>query len=109
MQDREGGGMPPSRVGILDQAVRVFERAATEVALAIERLSRDEAGGAARTVEAVRELQAALAVLMDERVKIDRLRSEVAGVVGARALDLDAARDEIGRRLARLRGTGGGD
>ena len=109
MRDRQGGRVPPTQADILEQALRVFERAAEEVAQAIDRLRRNHAEGPQRTVQAVRELQAALAVLMDERVKVDRLRSEVAGVVGERALDLDAARDEIGRRLARLRDAGGGD
>lgn len=108
MRDREGGPAPPTQAEILEQALRVFERAAEEVALAIGRLRANHADGPQRTVQAVRELQAALMVLMDERVKVDRLRSEVAGVVGERALDLDAARDEIGRRLARLRDAGGG-
>lgn len=111
MQDQEKGGTPPDRAGVLDQALAVFDRAAVELGEALDRLRMEGAGaeGSGRALKAVRELQMALAVCLDERVKGDRLRNEVAGVVGERALDLDAARVEIGRRLARLRDAGGGD
>jgi hypothetical protein len=94
---------------LLDHALQVFDAAAADVAAALEAMRGQGAEGSGRTLLAVRDLQAALAVLMDERVKVDRLRNQVAGVVGERALDLDAARAEIGRRLARLRDAGGGD
>ncbi len=111
MQDQGGGGPPPSGAGVLERALAVFDRAAVELGEALVRLREDGAvgEGSARALRAVRELQAALAVCLDERVKGDRLRNEVAGVVGERSLDLDAARVEIGRRLARLRDAGSGD
>lgn len=46
--------------------------------------------------------------LAAERGKVDKLRKDIAGAVGGGALDLDAARDEIGRRLACLRRAGTG-
>ena len=111
MQDHAGGDTPPTGAGVLERALAIFDHAATELGQALERLRDDGAmeEGSARALRAVRALQAALAVCLEERVKGDRLRNEVAGVVGARALDLDAARVEIGRRLARLRDAGGGD
>jgi hypothetical protein len=112
MQQASGGDAPLTEPQVLTHALRVFDAAAADVAAALVALrdsGADGADGSGRTLQAVRDLQAALAVLMDERVKIDRLRNQVAGVVGGRTLDLDAARDEIGRRLARLRDTGGGD
>lgn len=109
MQHASGGGAPLTGAELLDHALRVFDAAAADVAAALAGLQRSGGEGSHRTLQAVRDLQAALAVLMDERVKIDRLRNQVAGVVGGRPLDLDAARDEIGRRLARLRDAGGGD
>lgn len=65
-----------------------------------------EVTGAAR---AVRDLRDAYKMIMEERTRVDKLRSQVAGVADGTALDFDAARDEIGRRLACLRdaGTGG--
>jgi hypothetical protein len=47
-------------------------------------------------------------MVMDERARVEKLRKQIAGVVGDHALDFDAARTEIGRRLACLRDAGGG-
>ncbi|WP_299358130.1 permease [uncultured Paracoccus sp.] len=55
-----------------------------------------------------RDLRAAAHLVLEERNKLDKLRKEIAGDVGGGALDLAAARDEIGRRLACLRRAGGG-
>ncbi|PLL13142.1 hypothetical protein C0V75_06930 [Tabrizicola sp. TH137] len=92
----------------LDHALEVLDRAARDLAVALAGVMTDQGEGADRARRAVGELQMALAVVLDERVRVDRFRNEVAGVVGGRALDLDAARVEIGRRLARLRDAGGG-
>ncbi|WJS86206.1 permease [Paracoccus sp. TOH] len=56
----------------------------------------------------VRALRDATQMVLEERNKVDKLRKDAAGQVGAGALDLVAARDEIGRRLACLRRAGGG-
>lgn len=60
---------------------------------------------AMQTAKVVRE---AVGLLMAERNRVDKLRKDIAGGVGGGSLDLDAARDEIGRRLACLRRAGGG-
>lgn len=59
-------------------------------------------------VKLVRDLRAATQLLLEERNKVDKLRKEMAGRVGAGELDLAAARHEIGRRLACLRRARGG-
>ncbi|MFT4151350.1 MAG: hypothetical protein QM656_14215 [Paracoccaceae bacterium] len=84
---------------------------------------REAAEGIAATVQAVRggdlpqvreaeahvkALRSALQLFIEERNRVEKLRKQSAGAVGAGGLDLDAARDEIGRRLARLREGGGG-
>ena len=56
----------------------------------------------------VRDLRAAAQLVLEERSKVDKLRKDAAGTVGTGVLDLAAARDEIGRRLACLRRAGGG-
>ena len=59
---------------------------------------------AMQTAKVVRE---AVGLLMVERNRVDKLRKDIAGGVGGGSPDLDAARDEIGRRLACLRRAGG--
>ena len=59
---------------------------------------------AMQTAKVVRE---AVGLLMAERNRVDKLRKDIAGGVGGGSLDLDQARDEIGRRLACLRRAGG--
>jgi hypothetical protein len=58
---------------------------------------------------AIRDLRATALLVLEERGKVDKLRKQIAGHVGVGgSLDLDAARAEIGRRLACLRDAGGG-
>ncbi|SEN35055.1 hypothetical protein SAMN04488103_104261 [Gemmobacter aquatilis] len=81
---------------------------AQELAAATERLRQGdlEVRGA---MQAVKDLRAAFQLVMDERTRVDKLRKQVAGVAGGPGeLDFAAARDEIGRRLARLRDAGCG-
>lgn len=65
-------------------------------------------GQAKAAMLAVRDFKQAFFALMEERNRVEKLRKQVTGAVGAGGLDLDAARDEIGRRLACLRDAGGG-
>jgi hypothetical protein len=58
------------------------------------------------TFQAARDLRSALQVAVEEKIKIERIRKQEAGIVNAYAIDLAAARDEIGKRLARQRGEG---
>jgi hypothetical protein len=60
------------------------------------------------SAQGARDLRSALEMVMGERARVDRFRRQADAAVGGGALDLDAARDEIGRRLARLRAAGGG-
>ncbi|MBU3031286.1 permease [Paracoccus marinaquae] len=59
-------------------------------------------------VQVAKGVREAVHLMMTERNKVDRLRKDIAGGVGGGSLDLDAARDEIGRRLACLRRAAGG-
>lgn len=52
---------------------------------------------------AVRDLKAAVHLAIFEGDRVEKLRKTVATGVGTGQLDLNAARDEIGRRLACLR------
>jgi len=75
-----------------------------------EALEANEARAKA-ALQAVRDFRMAYQIAMDERTRVDKLRRQVAGQAGlgvGSGVDLDAARDEIGRRLARLRDAGSG-
>ncbi|QBX34398.1 permease [Paracoccus liaowanqingii] len=61
-----------------------------------------------KAIDTAKTVREAVQLLMAERIKVDKLRKDVAGGVGGGCLDLDAARDEIGRRLACLRRASGG-
>ncbi|TJZ94040.1 permease [Paracoccus gahaiensis] len=61
-----------------------------------------------KAIETAKTVREAVQLLMAERIKVDKLRKDIAGGVGGGSLDLDAARDEIGRRLACLRRASGG-
>ena len=65
-------------------------------------------GAAKMDAQAARDLRDAFRILISARERVDKLRTQIAGIAGAHELDFDAARDEIGRRLARLRDAGRG-
>lgn len=93
---------------LLDATEEMFRDAGTELARAVRAAKSGEASDAKSALQAARDLKAAFQLVMDERTKIEKLRKETAAVIGEEILDLDAARDEIGSRLARLRNAGSG-
>ena len=94
------------------EAIDVAGEMFREVAEELHRLRIGLRGGSTDdvkdTAKLVRDLRAATQLVLEERNRVDKLRKEVAGDVGAGRLDLAAARDEIGRRLACLRRASGG-
>ena len=117
----EPGGAPPEGPFVAGgnewalgagEAIDVAGEMFREVAEELHRLRIGLRGGSTEdvkdTARLVRDLRAATQLVLEERNRVDKLRKEVAGDVGAGRLDLAAARDEIGRRLACLRRAGGG-
>lgn len=91
---------------LLRHAGEMFERVALELGQATGRVAQGEIGATKEAVQAARELRDAFRTVMSERERVDKLRSQITGVVGTGAggpFDFDAARDEISLRLARLR------
>ena len=92
----------------IDIASEMFREVAEELHRFRMGLRRGEADELKDATRIVRDLRAATQLVLEERNRVDKLRKEVAGDVGAGRLDLAAARDEIGRRLSCLRRAGGG-
>jgi hypothetical protein len=86
----------------------MYRDAGLELARAVKAAKTGTPQDAKAALQAVRDLKAAFQLAMDERTKLDKIRTDTAGIIGESILDLDAARDEIGGRLARLRDAGGG-
>lgn len=87
----------------------MYRDAGLELARAVKAAKSGVPSDAKAALQAVRDLKAAFQLAMEEGTKIEKLRKETTAAIGEDILDLDAARDEIGRRLARLRRAGGSD
>ncbi|RHZ98054.1 hypothetical protein D1114_02240 [Cereibacter sphaeroides] len=97
---------PP--VDLLAETEKLYREAAEDLVRARRKLSEGRAEEVRAAVQAVKDLKAALQLVMDERARVEKLRRTAGGIVHDYALDFDAARREIGRRLARLRDAGQG-
>jgi hypothetical protein len=108
MMDRvpEGADGPDA---VLEVAENLYRDAAVELYRTITALRLGEFTEVKAAQTAIRDLRATALHVLDERNKVDKLRKQIAGQVGAGGdLDFDGARLEIGRRLACLRDAGGG-
>ncbi len=90
-----------------DECLVVAEELFKEAGLALADLTKKirrhelDAGRAAKA--ALTEVLAAYQLAMKERNRVAEDRRKGSGIAGDYAIDFDAARDEIGRRLACLR------
>lgn len=100
-----GEGTPDAVLAVTQDWLREAAEGIAQTVLAVQRGELTKAQDASAHVKALR---AALELFIDERNRVEKLRKQVAGAVGTSGLDFDAARDEIGRRLARLREAGAG-
>lgn len=104
----QGGESPVAdRVDLLQETEDLYREVAGELALAMKGVRQGDPADIKAAMQAVKDLRTAFQMVMDERTRVEKLRKQVAGVVRDYALDFDAARSEIGRRLARLRDAGG--
>jgi hypothetical protein len=95
-------------VDLLAETTDLYRLAAEDLARARRGLRAGQIDEAKAALQAVKDLKAAFQMVMDERGRVEKLRKHVAGAIQGHELDLDAARAEIGRRLACLRDAGGG-
>ena len=99
------GNKPP--VDLLAFSEGLFKDAADELSRALEAVQAGELATLRPATQLVKDLKEAFKHVMDERKRIDGVREQTTRH-GIGALDFDAARDEIGRRLACLRDAGSG-
>lgn len=100
------GDEPP--VDLLAEIEDLYRSTAEDLVRSVNAIKRGEFDEAKSATMAVRDLKTAFAMVMDERTRVEKLRKQLTGAVGTGELDLHAARDEIGRRLALLRDASGG-
>ena len=98
----------PAPVDLVAATEGLYRETAEGLWSAMEKVRAGQTDEVKAVTQAVKDLKAAFLLAMEERNKVEKLRKQVAGDVGTGALDFDAARIEIGRRLARLRDAGGG-
>jgi len=98
------GEEPP--VDLLAATQDLYQSTAEDLIRAIRAVKSGRHDEAKAAAQAVRDLKTAFQLVMEERTRVEKLRKQVAGTVGTGTLDLRAARDEIGRRLACLRDAG---
>ncbi|WP_255356552.1 hypothetical protein [Thioclava sp. SK-1] len=95
-------------VEMLELAEGMYRDVADELQLAMENLRAGDLAEAKTARAAMRDLRAAMQLVLEERTRVDKLRQDAIGAVDGRRLDFAAARSEIGRRLACLRDAGAG-
>ncbi|MBP9047296.1 MAG: hypothetical protein WAT35_09435 [Tabrizicola sp.] len=102
-------GDAPTAEELLGATETFYELTVMELQRTISAIRAGEFNEVKAAQTAIRDLRATAVQVLEERGKVDKLRKQIAGHVGAGgALDLDEARAEIGRRLACLRDAGGG-
>lgn len=84
-------------------AEALFKEAGAILGNLLLKVRQEDEAAIGRVKTAVKELSDGWKMAMAERNRVADERRKERGIVGDYALDFDAARDEIGSRLARLR------
>lgn len=88
---------------ILAVAHRRYETAITEIDKALAAIKAGQFEETSQLSKLLGDLNKASNAAFDERARVETRQRREAGIVHEYALDFDQARDEIGRRLGRLR------
>lgn len=98
----------PGSKSLISATETLYAELTEELLAVLQKLKAGEWDAKAAT-HSIREVRGALKLVLEERMKIAEFSKDAAGRDNADgALDFDAARAEIGRRLACLRDAGGG-
>lgn len=95
-------------VDLLAHSEEWLREAAQKLADTVEAIKAGDFGQEKQAIDSIKSLKQAVFMAIEEGNRVEKLRKQVAGSAGSGAFDLDAARDEIRRRLARLRDAGAG-
>ena len=95
-------------VSVLATTEGALKDAAEALSRLIDRIKAGDFHEAKAMPKVISDLNRALQTVVIGTNNAEKLCKHVTGTVGAGALDFHAARDEIGRRLARLRDAGRG-
>lgn len=108
--EQKPGGMSQFRSALKDIEIaeQLFRGCAEDLTRLQDSLRKGEVSEVKNAVRAARELRSATQLMLEERNRVERLRKKIAGDAGSCGFDLEAARNEIGRRLACLRRARGG-
>ena len=92
-------------VNMLTETLKLYQTTVEELISAVNSIKSGSLDEVKTALVAVKDLRQALTWAMEERANLEKRNKTVAAGYGdgTGALELDAARNEIGRRLARLR------
>lgn len=107
MNEKSPGTTDNGEDNLLRLADRQIERILRELDAIIEELAARAGGADAKARAAVTDLRKAIQTVFEERHRIGKLEGKDGSNPCGDGLDLDAARAEIGSRLARLRRSAG--
>ncbi len=96
-----GAGAPPEKA--LARVEKVFDRVLDELERIQDDLEEDNNKRIPEAGKVSSEARRAAIIVYEERLRLEKFRKKEAGSDNSYAIDLDAARAEIGRRLACLR------
>ena len=97
----------PEHNDVLAAVERHFDRAILALDILVASLETGEGQDVTDIKKRTGEARAAMQSVIDERKRVDQARNKAPGFEAGGELDLDAARDEIGRRMVVLRRAGG--
>lgn len=90
-------------VDLADFTESLFRTYAVQIARILQKIERGDFDEVKLLPGQIKQLREVYQLVQEERGRVEKLRKLVAGYVGAGELDFQSARDEVGRRLARLR------
>jgi hypothetical protein len=106
MDAGQGGAGQACGDDFIPEVEGLYRDAAEELFRTLDELKLGRTEALKPLVGQIRDLRAAVQLVMEERAKVAKFRKQDDGVVYHYALDFEAARTEIGRRLACLRDAG---